>query len=474
MITRNEPAWPKDQYMCFECGDAISDCEDSDSVSGTIGSSSGFSNSDDDRKARRCKMCRFEASALANGETSPPNFEEHLHQLGELHTCTKCGKTFGDSSKLKRHYKIHLGIRNFKCETCGKAFIEACSLRRHENVHSDVKPHVCKNCGKGFTESSGLKKHLIKCKDVPKVQIPKICVPITSEIASAREEVQQESILPPLLNDLKDAAVITSCSDEGSANTDISKTYASCYFRNHSDSMIYVCTQCGKSCEDSRSLRRHLIAHAKQSGNPAESMVGLDQISNAFSCPLCSKMFISAQYLSQHMKNHGVDTAGPHSLPQTRFSASSSSLHFTPDSSNVSEANVENFLSAKSLQFAHPNISGDMSPHQMSTSPLQVNQGTPCNVCGKTFADASSLKRHARLHSESQHTCEKCGRAYPDQGGLTKHRHRGCVSVPINTQGIDDHFTEDGEKQTLYPCTQCSKVSFSLSIVTTPTFYLWL
>lgn len=51
-------------------------------------------------------------------------------------SCNICGNKFTRLGGLKRHMKIHMGIKPFKCKICEKTFVEKATLARHSLVHS--------------------------------------------------------------------------------------------------------------------------------------------------------------------------------------------------------------------------------------------------------------------------------------------------------------------------------------------------
>lgn len=106
-------------------------------------------------KTVRCEVCSEEfpdGRSLMN--------HRHSHTKSRQFPCHECGKTFGSRSSQQIHLRIHSGERPYGCRFCWKAFADGGTLRKHERVHTGEKPYGCSVCPRAFNQRVVLREHI--------------------------------------------------------------------------------------------------------------------------------------------------------------------------------------------------------------------------------------------------------------------------------------------------------------------------
>ena len=203
--------------------------------------------------------------------------ERHNLQAHSCFTCHVCFSTFTARNNLKRHARLHSGIKPYKCGTCGAAFSRRDDLKTHRQRHAHrsnkVDPrrrhdYCCKLCDFVGTSVPELRKH--QQTHAPRARVA--CSPCGltfSHPAAYSSHVKSHSQDPQ--------------------------------FRR------YLCGFCPSvlpsytlfvSHQQSHGLQHHHLNHSHSHQPPCD-------------CTLCGKQFRSAAHLREHMATHGVQSADP-------------------------------------------------------------------------------------------------------------------------------------------------------------------
>ena len=230
---------------------------------------------------------------------SQAQFEAHVEtHCSPKFACQRCGKTFVDAHKRRRHYKeVHEKVKGHTCNTCGKSFTRSDKLRTHERIHSDnSRPFLCEQCGKGFTRPEHVKRHAKICGKVivksPREKKGNTYTPreTNPEMIVVAQEIAIDSIEPTEEGKFK----CPNCESTFRNKRCVVEHYA----RLHSTTcqqMNHLCPKCGKGFK----MRKDLLKHMKRPHT--DEYMGL-----RIPCPEegCGKRFKKEINLKRHLLFH--------------------------------------------------------------------------------------------------------------------------------------------------------------------------
>uniref|UniRef100_A0A8C2IGP7 Myoneurin n=1 Tax=Cyprinus carpio TaxID=7962 RepID=A0A8C2IGP7_CYPCA len=158
--------------------------------------------------------------------------DEEVKPLQDKHRpiCNVCGNLFSEMSSLRRHMRIHKGLKPYQCQLCTRSFRQGNQLKTHMRIHtgtthslkekhSGEKPYECGECGKRFTQASTLMYH----KRRHTGEKPYICDTCGMAFAVSSSLIAHN--------------------------------------RKHTGVTPYICLDCGKPCLTAGELRKHMDIH---------------------------------------------------------------------------------------------------------------------------------------------------------------------------------------------------------------------
>jgi len=209
----------------------------------------------------------------------------------------------------------------------------------------------------------------------------------------------------------------------------------------HIDERPYKCLHCEKSFRNNPQLLEHVnILHSKT--QPFSCIdCGLSFYSNAqlskhtqakhsneiFSCQLCEKTFMSPQGLKTHVRN-------VHNKSQTKLICSSCGLK--PGACQCGKSTPESVACPVcGKQLLSKNLASHLHYHRQSALRPFI-----CQECSQTFTHASSLKRHALIHSGTQqYVCEQCNKGFIQKVAYQTHC-KSHTNERIHCKGCNQPF----------------------------------
>uniref|UniRef100_A0A0A0MVJ1 Zinc finger protein 584 n=1 Tax=Papio anubis TaxID=9555 RepID=A0A0A0MVJ1_PAPAN len=191
------------------------------------------------------------------------------------HVCNECGKAFCYPSKLRKHQKVHTGIKPFKCSDCGKTFNRKDALVLHQRIHTGERPYECSKCGKTFSVLSTLIRH----RKVHIGERPYECTECGKLFKYSNSFILHQRV--------HTGERPFECKQCGKAYVTRSGLYQ--HWKVHTGERPYECSLCGKTFTTRSYRNRHQQFHTEE---------------RSYECTECGKAFKHSSTLLQHKKVH--------------------------------------------------------------------------------------------------------------------------------------------------------------------------
>ncbi|KAM3858540.1 zinc finger protein 865 [Diretmus argenteus] len=373
--------------------------------------------------------------------------------------CGECGKGFKKRGHLLQHSVTHSQNRPFICTICQKSFNRRESLTRHEKIH-DEKPFRCPACGRCFRESTSLLNHAASgtCGKPPR---------------SSKNRASSGG----------SASSNPSSSKMGGSGEGANDKYATDYSRNR-----YQPTYSSGVDDYRRSQSSTLYSPEASLGNG----MGSQTLRKA---PLAPTLHPHPQQHHHHQQQQQPPPPPPPPQPHLPLSSllddsedevTSSAMSAIAAAAAAScDINTEGregerrdiiggllgglgfgnmggpsstsgSLSGSTMPLTHPSQPptkpkrprkprekrdpGSAVRRRRSPGPPGDGSERPygCQICGKRFRRAETLRRHNRVHTgEKPHSCDVCGKTFREPFHLTKHLtvHSGQKNYKCNLCG---------------------------------------
>uniref|UniRef100_A0A1A8JSL2 Zinc finger protein 865 n=2 Tax=Nothobranchius kuhntae TaxID=321403 RepID=A0A1A8JSL2_NOTKU len=365
--------------------------------------------------------------------------------------CGECGKRFKKRGHLIQHSVTHSENRPFTCSICQKSFNRRESLTRHEKIH-DEKPFRCPACGRCFRESTSLLNHAASgaCGKPPRSSKSRGTTHASSNASSSKMGNSNNTGM----------AADKYATDYSRNRYQNQAPYSGAVddYRRSQTSTLYSTESTLGNDMTSQTLRKAPLAptlhphpqsqqhhHPQQQPHlPLSSLLddSEDEVTSSAMSAIAAAAAASCDLNAEGRDGERRDIIG----------GLLGGLGF----GNLSGPTSAATLNGSTMPLTHPSLPQakprrPRKPREKRDpntivrrrrSPAPPGDGSErpygCQICGKRFRRAETLRRHNRVHTgEKPHACDICGKLFREPFHLTKHLtvHSGQKNYKCNLCG---------------------------------------
>lgn len=441
-------------------------------------------------KTFQCLIC---GKQLANSSILKRHIR--IHTGVRPYQCSLCNKRFTQSNDLTSHMRAHTGSRPFKCEVCGKGFTQRQNVKKHMTTHTGEKNHECPICNKKFSRKHHMQEHMrihnesdIRCdicqkgftakghlkRHIQQYHNDELSDDINKIMEHERAETVENEI--PVVNFATDENVETATIEIGSMDAESAPQMivgsGTLELDKNDNSnveatpeILYRCDLCEKQFKDLSFLERHLRLHLE---------------GKLYNCTTCNKVFNYKGLLKRHMVVHTKEKPYECHICHKCFTQSNDlKIHIrlhTGQKPFKCEYCTSSFNQKQQLKNHRRKHTGEKPfecekcgkrfsrrDHCRAHLKTHNNDHLRCQICGFTARHGNSLEKHAKKH-ENLHLLLDDNEKPQDSGLAINNSNlkcRYCGKLFKDITRLEKHETNH-EKSKFYTCKICDQVYYRL------------
>ena len=191
--------------------------------------------------------------------------------------CKRCGKTMENVQQYENHNMVSHG--HFTCMICLSTFTSRNNMKRHIRLHTGVKPYVCHKCPESFSRNDDFKRHLLRHT----FQKPFRCATCQSGFSdrgSVRAHMMKEHT----------CGVFHGCPQCGECFTDGKQLME--HKKTHTEFLDYRCSLCSFTGSNALMYNKHMLTHGPH---------------KQYTCQHCEISYPDPFTYTNHLKKHKTD-----------------------------------------------------------------------------------------------------------------------------------------------------------------------